>query len=39
MSSWRLAIVLAAGAALLTGAASTERPTALLSDDLPLWFR
>ena len=39
MSSLRLAIVLAAGAALLTGAAPTEQPIVLLSNDLPLWFR
>ena len=39
MSSSRPAAVLAAGAALLTGAAPTEQPIVLLSDDLPLWFR
>ncbi len=35
----RLAALLAAGAALLTGAAPTEQPIVLLSDDLPLWLR
>ena len=39
MSSLRLAIVLAAGATPLPGAASREQPIVLPLDDLPLWFR
>lgn len=39
MSSLRQAIVFAAGAALLTGAAPEEKPASMFSDDLALWFR